>query len=296
MSVQTPRPVRGPPCRHPSIEFRASPLRSASRASPTTPAPNHSTNPTTVLGHWRPRLTHEDRRDSSELRKKIKIEAIAALFKLDQFGSRDRYDAVFVTAPTGLGKSVIFEAMYLTHRRRAVTIVAANLNRQGKKAVVCTCVDFPSCLLRVKSPEMHINNADWAKLISNESFRERVKLLVYDEDRGWCAFTTTGIDTAKDRGYEIQRIDPPRGGCSGELTRYGVCLFGSFLVLYIVALDVDDGDREKRRTAKRTQGDQAERSRLADDESANYTMRSDHLRPDRPRSQTSDRCSSTHSL
>ncbi|SGY70233.1 BQ5605_C004g03126 [Microbotryum silenes-dioicae] len=34
---------------------------------------------------------------------------------------------------------------------------------------------------------MHINNADWAKLIFKESFRERVKLPVYDEDRGWCA-------------------------------------------------------------------------------------------------------------
>ncbi|SGZ31629.1 BQ5605_C045g12218 [Microbotryum silenes-dioicae] len=160
----TPRPVRGPPRRHPSIEFRASPLRSASRASPTTPAPNHSAKPTTVLGHWRPRLTQEDRRDSSELRKKIKvilgesldedstprpvqIEAIAALFDLDQFGNRDRYDAVFVTAPTGSGKSVIFEAMYLIYGRRAVTIVvsplkglsnhrAADLNRKGKKAVV----------------------------------------------------------------------------------------------------------------------------------------------------------------
>ncbi|SCZ99334.1 BZ3500_MvSof-1268-A1-R1_Chr7-2g09488 [Microbotryum saponariae] len=157
MSVQTPRPVRGPPRRHPSIEFRASPLRSASRASPTTPAPNHSTNPTAVLGHWRPRLTHQDRRDSSELRKKIKvilgesldedstprpvqIEAIAALFELDQFGGGDRYDAVFVTAPTGSGKSVIFEAMYLIYGRRAVTIVVSSLNalsnHQGKNAIV----------------------------------------------------------------------------------------------------------------------------------------------------------------
>ncbi|SGZ16942.1 BQ5605_C020g09082 [Microbotryum silenes-dioicae] len=136
MSVQTPRPVRGPPCRHPSIEFRASPLRSASRASPTTPAPNHSTKPTTVLGYWRPRLTQEDRRDSSELCKKIKIEAIAALFDLDHIGNRDRYDAMFVTAPTGSGKSVIFEAMYLIYGRRAVTIVAADPNRKGKKAVV----------------------------------------------------------------------------------------------------------------------------------------------------------------
>ncbi|SGY14399.1 BQ5605_C010g06171 [Microbotryum silenes-dioicae] len=128
MSVQTPRPVRGPPRRHPSIEFRAPPLRSASRASPsTTPAPNHSTKPTTVLGHWRPRLTQEDRRNSSELRRKTKvilgeilgedstprpvqIEAIAALFELDQFANRDWYDAV-------------------NHQ-------AANLNRKGKKAVV----------------------------------------------------------------------------------------------------------------------------------------------------------------
>ncbi|SGY64007.1 BQ5605_C007g04859 [Microbotryum silenes-dioicae] len=169
MSVQTPRPVRGPRRRHPSIEFRASPLRSASRTSPTTPAPNHSTKPTTVLGHWRPRLTQEDRRDSSELRKKIKvilgesldedstprpvqIEAIAALFELDQFANRDRYDAVFVTAPTGSSKSVIFEAMYLIYGHRAVTIVvsplnalsnhqAAILNRKGKKAVV---LDDPS--------------------------------------------------------------------------------------------------------------------------------------------------------
>ncbi|SGZ22650.1 BQ5605_C022g09515 [Microbotryum silenes-dioicae] len=74
--------------------------------------------------------------------------------------------------------------------------------------------------------------------------------------------------------------------CSGELI--GVCLFGSFLALDIVALDVDHGDRAKRRIAKRTETDQAERSRLADDESATCTMRSDHLRPDRPKSQTSD--------
>ncbi|SCZ90171.1 BZ3500_MvSof-1268-A1-R1_Chr9g10738 [Microbotryum saponariae] len=137
MSVQTPRPVRGPPRRHPSIEFRASPLRSASRASPTTPAPNHSTNPTAVLGHWRPPLTHQDRRDSSELRKKIKvilgesldedstprpvqIEAIAALSNSINLG-------------TGIDMTL---SMYLIYGRWAVTIVAANLNRKGKNAIV----------------------------------------------------------------------------------------------------------------------------------------------------------------
>ncbi|SDA00589.1 BZ3500_MvSof-1268-A1-R1_Chr9g10725 [Microbotryum saponariae] len=57
-------------------------------------------------------------------------------FELDQFGNRNRYDAVFVTAPTGSGKSVIFEAMYLIYGRWAVTIVAANLNRKGKNAIV----------------------------------------------------------------------------------------------------------------------------------------------------------------
>ncbi|SCZ95009.1 BZ3500_MvSof-1268-A1-R1_Chr11-3g03540 [Microbotryum saponariae] len=45
-----------------------------------------------------------------------------------QFGNRNRYDAVFVTAPTGSGKSVIFEAMYLIYGRRAVTIVVSPLN------------------------------------------------------------------------------------------------------------------------------------------------------------------------
>ncbi|SGZ31387.1 BQ5605_C044g12164 [Microbotryum silenes-dioicae] len=42
---------------------------------------------------------------------------------------------------------------------------------------------------------MHINNADWAKLIFKESFRERVKLPVYDEDRRWCALRTAKTET-----------------------------------------------------------------------------------------------------
>ncbi|SCZ88401.1 BZ3500_MvSof-1268-A1-R1_Chr2-1g04386 [Microbotryum saponariae] len=84
--------------------------------------------------------THEDRQDSSELRKKAKvilgesldkdstarpvqIEAIAALFELEQFGNRDRYDAV----TTGSGKSVLFEAMHLIYVRGAVTIVGKNV-------------------------------------------------------------------------------------------------------------------------------------------------------------------------
>ncbi|SGZ02098.1 BQ5605_C033g11187 [Microbotryum silenes-dioicae] len=161
MSVQTPRPVRGPPRRHPLSSGR---LPCDQLQGPVL-RPQHRIiqpirQPTFLpAGSFSVTEGH--------------IEAIAALFELDQFGNRDRYDAVLVTAPTGSGKSVIFEAMYLIYGRRAVTIVAANLNRKGKDAVV--------------SLEMHINNADWAKLISKDSFRERVKLPVYDEDRGWCA-------------------------------------------------------------------------------------------------------------
>ncbi|SCZ92640.1 BZ3500_MvSof-1268-A1-R1_Chr5-2g08058 [Microbotryum saponariae] len=89
--------------------------QAASRASPTTPAPNHSTNPTAVLGHWRPRLTHQDRRDSSELRKKIKVILGESLDEDSPPGLAN-----------GSGKSVIFEAMYLIYGRRAVTIVGKN--------------------------------------------------------------------------------------------------------------------------------------------------------------------------
>ncbi|SGY17631.1 BQ5605_C015g07855 [Microbotryum silenes-dioicae] len=135
MSVQTPRPVRRPP---------------ASRASPTTPAPNHSTNPTTDLPAGRLVLANDARRSKLFWAKvlttrrtyprPVQIEVIAVLSKLDQFGNRDRYDAVFVTAPTSLGKSVIFEALYLIYGRRAVSIVVSPLyalsNHPGKKAVV----------------------------------------------------------------------------------------------------------------------------------------------------------------
>ncbi|SGY37728.1 BQ5605_C003g01875 [Microbotryum silenes-dioicae] len=123
MSVQTPRPLQGPVLRpqHRIIQ----PIR-----QPTfLPAGSFSV----TEGHlfWAKVLT--TRRTYP---RPVQIEAIAVLFKLDQFGNRDRYDAVFVTAPTSSGKSVIFEAMYLIYGRRAVSIVAGNLNRKGKKAVV----------------------------------------------------------------------------------------------------------------------------------------------------------------
>ncbi|SGZ27948.1 BQ5605_C026g10225 [Microbotryum silenes-dioicae] len=59
--VGTNTEARGPPRRHPSFEFRASPLRSASslKGQSYDPSTESLTKPTTVLGHWRPRLTHE---------------------------------------------------------------------------------------------------------------------------------------------------------------------------------------------------------------------------------------------
>ncbi|SGY12083.1 BQ5605_C011g06383 [Microbotryum silenes-dioicae] len=129
MLVQTPTPAKGTPRRSPSIEFRESPLRSASRAKPTTSRDHQSTNTTPELptrrsraAHWRSQLTQEDRVDPIELRKKLRlllvdkfgedfvpwpvqIEARAGLFQLERFKTRNQYDAVFVIAPTGQGRA-----------------------------------------------------------------------------------------------------------------------------------------------------------------------------------------------
>ncbi|SDA02504.1 BZ3501_MvSof-1269-A2-R1_Chr12-3g03648 [Microbotryum saponariae] len=103
--------------------------QAASRASPTTPAPNRSTNPTAVLGHWRPRLTHQDRRDSSELRKKIKVILGESLDEDSTPGlCRSRPLLPFsnsINLGTGIDMTL---SMYFIYGRRAVTIVAANLN------------------------------------------------------------------------------------------------------------------------------------------------------------------------
>ncbi|SCZ91548.1 BZ3500_MvSof-1268-A1-R1_Chr1-2g01481 [Microbotryum saponariae] len=216
MPVRTPTLVKGTPRRSPSIEFRESPLRSASRAKPTTSRDHHSTDTTPELptrrspaAHWRSQLTQEDRIDPIELRKKlslllvdkfgedfvsrpVQIEALAGLFQLERFKTRNQYDAVFVIAPTGSGKSLIFQAMYLIYGRRAVTIVADNLNQERKKAVII-CKEtwgdgelyqqfkdpLPYCLIHLH--QMHSGDKRWAELILKDSFRDRVKLLAYDE-------------------------------------------------------------------------------------------------------------------
>ncbi|SGZ04589.1 BQ5605_C032g11073 [Microbotryum silenes-dioicae] len=87
MPVQTPTLVKGTPRRSPSIEFRESALRSASRAKPTTSRDHHSTNTTPELptrrsraAHWRSQLTQKDHVDPNELRKKL------GLLLVDKFG------------------------------------------------------------------------------------------------------------------------------------------------------------------------------------------------------------------
>ncbi|SCZ99149.1 BZ3500_MvSof-1268-A1-R1_Chr7-1g09413 [Microbotryum saponariae] len=231
MPVQTPTLVKGTPRRSPSIEFRESPLRSASRAKPTTSRDHHSTDTNPELptrrspaAHWRSQLTQEDRVDPTELRKKlsllsvdkfgedfvprrVQIEALAGLFQLERFKTRNQYDAVFVIAPTGSGKSLIFQqAMYQHHVgfiRLAVEptpvlsptvlipLQADNLNQERKKAVaICKETWGDGELYQQLSDPSHtvsfifiMHNGDerWAELISKDSFRERVKLLAYDE-------------------------------------------------------------------------------------------------------------------
>ncbi|SCZ92299.1 BZ3500_MvSof-1268-A1-R1_Chr5-2g07770 [Microbotryum saponariae] len=214
MPVQTPTLVKGTPRRSPSIEFRESPLRSASRAKPTTSWDHHSTNTTPEL----PTL------DPTELRKKlslllvdkfgedfvprpVQIEARAGLFQLERFETRIQYDAVFVIAPTGSEKSLIFQQAMYQHQvgfiRLAVEatpvlsptvlipLQADNLNQERKKAVViCKETWGDGELYRQLSDPSHtvslifiMHNGDkrWAELISKDSFRERVKLLAYDE-------------------------------------------------------------------------------------------------------------------
>ncbi|SCZ96942.1 BZ3500_MvSof-1268-A1-R1_Chr4-2g06877 [Microbotryum saponariae] len=176
---------------------------------------HHSTNTTPELptrrsraAHWRSQLTQEDRVDPIELRKKLRlllddkfgedfvsrpvqIEALAGLFQLERFKTRNQYDAVFVIAPTGSGKSLIFQAMYLIYGRRAVTIVADNLNQERKKSVVICKETWGDGELyqQLSDPShtvsfifiMHSGDKRWAELILKDSFRDRVKLLAYDE-------------------------------------------------------------------------------------------------------------------
>ncbi|SCZ94313.1 BZ3500_MvSof-1268-A1-R1_Chr12-2g03815 [Microbotryum saponariae] len=203
MSVQTPTPVKGTP---------------PSRAKPATSRDHHSTNTNPELptrrsraAHWRSQLTQEDRVDPIELRKKLRlllvdkfgegfvprpvqIEALAGLFQLERFKTRNQYDAVFVIAPTGSGKSLIFQAMYLVYGRRAVTIVGSPLTalsqHQRKRLSYAKETWGDGELYQQLSDPSHtvsfifiMHNGDkrWAELISNDSFRERVKLLAYDE-------------------------------------------------------------------------------------------------------------------
>ncbi|SCZ95256.1 BZ3500_MvSof-1268-A1-R1_Chr11-2g03387 [Microbotryum saponariae] len=175
MPVQTPTPVKGTPRRSPSIEFRESPLRSASRAKPTTSRPKGPS-----LNQHNPRTAYplllDDKCGEGFVPRPVQIEALAGLFQLERFKTRNQYDTVFVIAPTGSGKSLIFQAMYLVYGRRAVTIIADNLNQERKTAVVI-------CKETWGDGELYQQLSDPSHTVSfifiND--RERVKLLAYDE-------------------------------------------------------------------------------------------------------------------
>ncbi|SCZ88653.1 BZ3500_MvSof-1268-A1-R1_Chr10-2g03034 [Microbotryum saponariae] len=195
-------------------------MRSASKASLTASIGRvePSSNPTPEspsIVRWNSRIPKEDRMDRDSLRIKVKlllleefgddfeprpfqINAIAGLLELDRKrGCTNTFDAVFVAAPTGSGKSTLFEAMSLVFGKRAITIIisplnalsehqAAKLFMRGKMAVVVskkTWLNTVYCtaLLTSQSPEMHARNVRWSELIFTSSFRERIKLLVYDE-------------------------------------------------------------------------------------------------------------------
>ncbi|SDA03114.1 BZ3500_MvSof-1268-A1-R1_Chr11-1g03311 [Microbotryum saponariae] len=136
----------------------------------------------------------------------FQINAIAGLLELDRKrGCTNTFDAVFVAAPTGSGKSTLFEAMSLVFGKRAITIIisplnalsehqAAKLCMRGKMAVVVSKKTWEDGKLYEQlkdrlceveyifiSPEMNARNVRWSELIFTSSFRERIKLLVYNE-------------------------------------------------------------------------------------------------------------------
>ncbi|SGY20091.1 BQ5605_C017g08462 [Microbotryum silenes-dioicae] len=153
---------------------------------------HHSTNTTPELptprsraAHWRSQLTQEDRKKLGLLlvdkfgedfvSRPVQIEARAGLFQLERFKTRNQYDAVFVIAPTGSGKSLIFQATYLVYGRRAVTIVAHNLNQERKKAVlICKETWGDGELYQQLSDPSH--TVSFILIRRTRSRRERVKL------------------------------------------------------------------------------------------------------------------------
>ncbi|SCV68925.1 BQ2448_1945 [Microbotryum intermedium] len=132
-----------------------------------------------------------------------KLRSLLSGIGLDAKGGVIQYDAVFVQAPKGSVKGIMFKATNLPYGIRAVPIVISNLRRRQKNAVVISedtwgdgnlykqlndpndDVSFTHFvylyLIFPQTPKMHIQNVEWEKTISNCSFRERFKLLVYDE-------------------------------------------------------------------------------------------------------------------
>ncbi|SGY16223.1 BQ5605_C012g06809 [Microbotryum silenes-dioicae] len=146
----------------------------------------NSTNTTPELptrrsraAHWRSQLPQEDRVDPIELRKQLRlllvdkfgedfvprpvqIEALAGLFQLERFKTRNQYDAVFVIAPKGSGKSLKFQAMYVVYGRRAVTIVVSPLTALSQHqvgfirlAVEATPVLSPTVLIPLQADNLN---------------------------------------------------------------------------------------------------------------------------------------------
>ncbi|SGY50092.1 BQ5605_C001g00856 [Microbotryum silenes-dioicae] len=142
-----------------------------SRAKPTTSRDHHSANTTPEVStrrsraaHWRSQLPQEGRVDPIELRKKHRLLLVDKFGEdiLERFKTRNQYDAVFVIAPTGSGKSLIFQAMYLGYGRRAVTIVVSPLTALSQHqvgfirlAVEATPVLSPTVLIPLQADNLN---------------------------------------------------------------------------------------------------------------------------------------------
>ncbi|SCZ91973.1 BZ3500_MvSof-1268-A1-R1_Chr5-3g08256 [Microbotryum saponariae] len=128
------------PRRHPSIEIRESAKRSASKASVTASIGRvePSSNPTSEspsIVRWNSRIPKEDRMDRDSLRIKVKL-----LLLKETRGCTNTFDAVFVAAPTGSGKSTLFEAKNLVFGKRAMTIIISPLNALSEHQAAKLCM------------------------------------------------------------------------------------------------------------------------------------------------------------
>ncbi|SCZ95357.1 BZ3500_MvSof-1268-A1-R1_Chr11-2g03457 [Microbotryum saponariae] len=71
----------------------------------------------------------------------FQINAIAGLLELDRKrGCTNTFDAVFVAAPTGSGKSTPFEAINLVFSERAITIIISPLNALSEHQAAKLCM------------------------------------------------------------------------------------------------------------------------------------------------------------